>query len=341
MHHKHQYHSSEKFQLESGQHLDNLQLTYHTYGQLNEGKDNVIWVFHALTANSDVMEWWPGLFGDNNLYTPKDFFIICVNTLGSPYGSSCPKSLDFPAFTVRDVVNAQLQLAASLNITQIHTAIGGSFGGYQALEFAYAFPGKIDHLILIATNAKESAWGIAIHEAQRLALESDPTFGQAEGGLAGMKAARGIAMLNYRTAGSFIEQQSDHTEKTDNFRAASYIRYQGDKFVKRFDAACYYYLTKCLDSHNVGRHRGGQQQALRRIKMPTLVIGISSDALVQSRFQKELAAQLHNGTYREIKSDFGHDGFLVEVDKIAEKIIAFYGGNQRRLVDPELTKTVI
>jgi homoserine O-acetyltransferase len=337
----HQYISSEKFQLESGLQLENLKLVYHTFGQLNERKDNVIWVFHALTANSDVLEWWPGLFGPNNLYTPEEFFIICVNTLGSPYGSSCPKDLNFPAFTVRDVVNAQLQLAASLKITQIHTAIGGSFGGYQALEFAYAFPGKIDHLVLIATNAKESAWGIAIHEAQRLALESDPSFGQAGGGLAGMKAARGIAMLNYRTAGSFIEQQSDHTEKTDDFRAASYIRYQGDKFIKRFDALCYYYLTKCLDTHDVGRHRGGQRQALHRIKIPTLVIGISSDALVQSRFQKELAAQLHNGTYREIKSDYGHDGFLVEVEKITEKIVAFYAGNKRSLANNELTQPAI
>ncbi len=330
MNHTKTYDHSNPFILESGQTINNLRIAYHTYGQLNEDKSNVIWVFHAISANSDVMDWWPGLFGNRCLYDPESYFIICANSLGSPYGSSRPNDLDFPQFTLRDVIQAHLVLARHLNIRQIHTIIGGSFGGNQTLEFGYSFQGEIQHMILIASCSRESAWGIAVHEAQRIALQSDSTFGQVGGGEAGMKAARSMAMLTYRTADAFIEQQTDKHEKLDNFRAASYIQYQGDKFVKRFDSLCYYYLTKCLDSHHIGRDRGGESKALASINIPTLIIGISSDVLIPPRFQKFMSEYIPNSNYEEISSDFGHDGFLVETKKITSSIQSFYQKNMIR-----------
>jgi len=311
------------FKLESGNKLDNLTIAYHTFGTLNEQKNNVIWVFHALTANSNVMEWWPGLFGEQDLFNPNEYFIICSNVLGSPYGSTKPTDLNFPFYTVRDVVGAQLLLAKELNIEQIYVAIGGSFGGNQALEFAYSFSGTIEKLILVACAAKESAWGVAIHEAQRLALLADPTFGQKEGGKAGLKAARAVALLTYRTSSAYIAQQTDIDERKDDFKASSYIRYQGEKLVKRFNALSFYYLIKCLDTHHIGRGRGGEVAALKKINAQTLVIGVSTDFLIPTHLSKFMAKHIPDARYKEIDSDFGHDGFLVETAKLTNEISSF------------------
>jgi homoserine O-acetyltransferase len=311
------------FKLESGQQLDSLKIAYSTYGTLNTEITNVVLVFHALTANSDVMSWWQGLFGEEDFFNPKDNFIICANVLGSPYGSSSPDGLDFPEFTVRDVVNAQLLLLEELGIGNIKVLIGGSFGGSQALEFAYSFQGKIENMILIASAASESAWGIAIHESQRLALKADNTFGEAGGGRVGLIAARAIGMLTYRTSGSFIESQSDDDGRVSDFKAASYIRYQANKLEQRFNALSYYYLSQCMDSHNIGRDREGIRNALSLIETRTLVIGIDSDQLLPTHLQKFMVANLPNATYSEIKSSFGHDGFLIETEKLSKVIRKF------------------
>lgn len=318
------YIHNQPFVFESNQSLNNIEIAYSTFGQLNKDRDNVIWVFHAISANSDVMSWWPGLFGDKDMYKPEDYFIICANAIGSPFGSSMPANLEFPSFTIRDVVKAHLLLAEHLGIQRIHTAIGGSFGGYQALEFAYSYPHEIDHLILLASSARESAWGIAIHESQRIALKADPSFGEAGGGQVGMKTARSIAMLTYRTSEGLIKDQTDTDSKLDNFKASSYINYHGDKFVKSFNALSYYYLTKCIDSHNIGRDRGGEIKALQSITIPTLVIGFNSDTLVPVRFQKFLAEHIPKSIFQEFDSKYGHDGFLKETEKIKDSIQKFY-----------------
>ena len=314
---------TEPFKLESGEHIEELQIAYQTYGKLNSEITNVVWVFHALTANADVMSWWPGLFGEDDFFNPKDNFIICANVLGSPYGSTSPQDLDFPEFTIRDVVKAQLLLAEELRIDNIKVVIGGSFGGSQALEFAYSYSGKIENLILVASAALESAWGIAIHEAQRLAISADQTFGKPEGGQEGLKAARAIGMLTYRTADSFIENQTDYDDRTSDFKASSYIRYQAEKLERRFNALSYFYLTKCMDSHNMGRGRGGLLKALSSITARTLVIGINTDQLLPTKLQKFLVNNLRNATYNEINSDFGHDGFLIETEKLTSLIKKF------------------
>ncbi len=314
----------QQFTLESGSIISDLEIAYKTYGTINSERDNIIWVFHAISGDSNVLDWWAELFGTDKLYDPKSYFIICANTLGSPYGSTKPLDSAFPNFTVRDVVQAHMLLAEKLEITHIHTAIGGSFGGYQALEFAYSYTGKINHLILLASSAKESAWGIAIHESQRMALQADTTFGEVDAGIDGMKAARAIAMLTYRTSEDVIEKQTDSENTVDNFKASSYINYHGDKFSKRFDALSFYYLTKCIDTHNIGRNRGGEALALKEIEIPTLVIGFESDKLVPIRFQKFIAEHLPNAIFNGFASEYGHDGFLKEGKKITQSIQNFY-----------------
>src|SRR5579875_1858488 len=168
------------FQLESGKKLRNLEIAYHTFGSLNPEKNNVVWVCHALTANADVFDWWPGLFGEKALFNPEEHFIICANILGSAYGTTNPLSinpkdnepyyLSFPEVTIRDMVKAHQLLAAHLNIQKIEVLIGGSLGGQQALEWAISEPEKINQLIVLASNARHSPWGIAFNESQRLSI---------------------------------------------------------------------------------------------------------------------------------------------------------------------------
>lgn len=312
------------FQFEGGGEIDNLQIAYTTYGEINSDASNVIWVFHALTANSKVLDWWPGLFGEDCLYDPSKYFIVCANIIGSPYGSTCPENLDFPLFSIRDTVRAEIALASQLNIHKIHTLIGGSCGGSQVLEFAYEYTGEVSHMITIAAAAKESPWSIAVHEAQRMALEADPNFGQKSDNIIGLKAARAIGMVTYRTASSLMQKQEDTEEKLDGFKAASYMQYQGQKFAKRFEAVSYHYLTKSLDTHDLGRGRGGYAQALSEIDIPTLVLAIESDILIPASTQKEMSGLIPNAVYREIESLYGHDGFLIEVEKITNEITEFY-----------------
>jgi homoserine O-acetyltransferase len=310
------YKLTEPFVLESGELIQDLKLAYQTFGTLNSSKTNVVWCFHALSANANVLDWWPGLFGKGSYFDPADYFIICVNSIGSPYGSTNPLDHSFPNYTVRDVVKSQLILAQHLDINSIQIAIGGSFGGSQALEFAYSYSGQIKQLIIIAAAAQESPWGIAVHEAQRLALEADSS----EDKIAGLKAARAIGMLTYRTVQSLKDAQQDTDDKTGDFKAASYINYQGEKFTKRFDAWSYYYLTKCLDSHNLGRNRGGTAKALAQIQCPALVIGITSDQLIPISEVKKMTNGIANGQFYEIESNYGHDGFLLETTQITQII---------------------
>ena len=201
--------------------------------------------------------------------------------------------------------------------------MGGSFGGSQALEFAYAFKGNIEQMTLIACAARESAWGIAIHQAQRLAIEADPTFGVEDGGEKGLGAARAIGLLSYRTGDAFVATQTDMDDRLTDHRAASYIDYQAEKLVNRFDAIPYYYLINCLDTHNLGRDRGGVAQALSQIKTRSLILGIDTDQLLPTYLQKEIAEGLPNGKYLEIQSGYGHDGFLIETKQIATNILDF------------------
>ena len=327
------YQHHQAFKLESGKKIAELEIAYHTFGKLNADKSNVVWVCHALTANSDVFEWWAGLFGKKNLFNADEHFIVCANILGSHYGTTNPLSknevtgltfcLSFPQFTIRDMVAAHQLLADHLQISNIDVLIGGSLGGQQALEWAVMEPDKIKNLVVLATNAQHSPWGIAFNESQRLAISADRTFYAAnpKGGLKGLKAARSMALLSYRTYESYVRTQSEVDDaQQDLFKASSYQNYQGEKLVKRFNAYSYWYLTKAMDTHNLGRNRTSVKDALKTIKANTLTIGIRNDFLFPIEEQKFLTEHISKSKYSEISSFYGHDGFLLETQQL-ENII--------------------
>ncbi len=325
------------FPLECGEKLSNLEIAYHTYGKLNDSKDNVVWICHALTANSDAEDWWPGMIGKGCLYDPEEKFIVCANIIGSCYGTTGPLSINrttgrpfyrsFPQVTMRDVVHAHEILRKHLGIEKIHTITGGSIGGQQALEYTIMFPELFDNLVFIASSAAYSPWGIAFSESMRLAIEADASFyeDKPEGGLKGMKTARSIALLSYRNDRIYNKTQAEDTDdKINNFKASSYQNYQGDKLVRRFNAYSYYALLNLSDTHNVGRGRNGKANALKNIEAKVLTIGISSDLLFPTYEQKFVAENVNDGRYVEIDSLYGHDGFLIETEKITQIVREFY-----------------
>ena len=321
-----QFQYKEPFVLETGGILDGLQIAYHTYGTLNESKSNVVWICHALTANSHVTEWWPGIVGKGRVIDPENYFIVCANIIGSCYGSTGPASInpetgipyfiDFPFITIRDMVKAHQLLRQHLGIEKIQLMVGGSMGGYQALEWSVMEPELIDRLFLLATSAKETPWGIAIHTTQRLAIEADATWGHrsVNAGEKGLKAARAIAMLTYRNYETYKQTQTDPDEnKTDHFRASSYIDHQGNKLTRRFNAYSYWFLSKAMDSHNLARNRARDiPSILKTIKHKTLIIGINNDILCPVQEPELLAEHIPDSTLFLINSLYGHDGFLTE-----------------------------
>ncbi len=323
------YNDPAPFNLELGGQFENgICIAYHTYGNLNAERNNVIWVCHALTANSNVADWWKGLFGEGNVFDPSKYFIVCANILGSCYGTTGPRSINpnthepygmhWPLVSVRDWVHAHDRLRRHLGIEHIHLCIGGSCGGHQVLELAYLIPDRIRHLGLLVTSARETAWAIAGHEAQRLAMQADYTLVENDdhSGRAGLRAARGIALLGYRTIEAYIESQTDEDYAVDHFRSSSYIRHQGNKLVNRFYAHSYYHLIKTLDTHNLGRGRGHIYDVLHSIRIPSTVIGIYSDHLIPVSQQEILVRYMPRAKFFAVDSVYGHDGFLIETDQI-------------------------
>lgn len=324
------------FTLESGYRLPGYHLAYHTYGTLNARGDNAVWVFHALTANSDAADWWSGLVGEGKLFDPARYFIVCVNMPGSCYGSIGPLEKipfcselfyhDFPLFTTRDMIRAYQPLREFLRIRKIFVGIGGSMGGQQLLEWAIEEPALFEHIIPLATNAVHSPWGKAFNASQRLCIETDPTWQQRHptAGTDGMKTARSVALLSYRHYQTYAQHQDDGTsEVLLGFRSESYQRYQGEKLARRFNAFSYYRLSQSMDAHNVGRSRGGVVAALGQIEARALVFGIRSDILFPPEEQHFLAEHIAEAEFRLIDSIYGHDGFLLEFDAIQEKVVRF------------------
>jgi homoserine O-acetyltransferase len=327
------FQSQQPFLLEAGGSLPGLTIAYHTWGQLNEDRSNVVWICHALTANSDAVDWWPGLVGTNLVIDPQKYFIVCANIIGSCYGSTGPLSVnpstgqpyyhEFPRVTVRDMVNAHILLRKHLGIEKIFLLMGGSLGGYQALEWPLKEKDVVQNLFLIGTSASESAWGIAIHTTQRLAIEADGTWKESSptAGSKGLKVARGIGILTYRNYDILHQKQTDpDPNKLDDFKASSYINYQGDKLVKRFNAYSYWILTKAMDSHNLARNRAPLEQVLTSITQPMLIIGISTDILCPLHEQRLLHQHISHSTLIEIDSSYGHDGFLIEHERISKLV---------------------
>ena len=316
--------------LECGEVLPSFEVEYTTYGTLSPAKDNVIWVCHALTADSRVADWWPHTVEEGRFLDPERGFVVCANFIGSPYGSTSPVSLNpttgkawrgaFPQVTVRDMVRAHSALAARLGIARVELLIGSSIGGFQVMEWAIAEPEFAKRIALIATCVRSSAWAIAFNESQRMAIEADGTFGDDSptAGAAGMSAARSIALLSYRGAAAYNATQTDtDREKLSGYRATTYQQHQGEKLRRRFDAYCYYRLTQAVDSHDIARGRGvGEAEVLQGIRAKALVVSITSDILFPPEDHRVMVDNIPDVTYRVIESPFGHDGFLVEYEQL-------------------------
>lgn len=325
------------FDLELGAHLPELRIAYHTYGTLSPHRDNVVWVCHALTANSDVAEWWPHTVEEGRFLDPTRYFVVCANVLGSCYGSTGPMQTNlrtgkpwfrsFPRLTMRDVVRAHMLLADHLGIGNIHAMIGSSVGGFQALEWAVMEPYRIGRMVLCATDAYASPWTIALDETQRMAIRADKTFELdiPGGGASGLAAARAIGLLSYRGGEGYNITQRDPDDAYLNpgHRACTYQQYQGKKLVDRFDAYSYMAILDTFDTHNVGRGRGGIDAALATIQAQTMVIGLSTDIIFTPGEMRSLADRIPGAVYRQIDSPFGHDGFLVEADQLNNLIKPF------------------
>lgn len=359
-----EYIHKEKFDFEAGGSVEGLRLVYHVSEPVSGSADigerggdclrgasagrKVVWICHALTANSDAEEWWPELVGPGRLLDTRKYLVVCVNMLGSAYGSSGPSSVpsdflpekdgadespaagrpyyfDFPLITVRDIVRANSLVRRHLGIESIDLLVGGSIGGFQALEWAVMEPDVVKRAVFIACGARVTPWLTAHNESQRMALEADPTFRAAQslkGGEAGLRAARSMALISYRSYRGYNTTQSEPSDDVIFAdRAGSYQRYQGKKLSDRFDAYSYYYLTRSVDSHNLGRGRGGLRAALSSMKCRAVVIGIDSDCLFPVEEQRFIAESVPGAEYHEITSAFGHDGFLLEYAQL-EKIIA-------------------
>ncbi|KAF3939979.1 hypothetical protein ABW19_dt0200564 [Dactylella cylindrospora] len=385
------------FTLESGVTLTDVPVAYKTFGHLAESGDNVMVICHALTGSADVGDWWEPLLGAGKALDTSRFFIVCLNNLGSPYGSVSPVTInpetgerygpEFPIATIRDDVRIHKLVLEDLGIKQVAVVIGGSLGGMICLEWAY-FGDFVRSIVPLATSARHSAWGISWGEAQRQSLYSDPTYDDGyydplRQPVAGLSAARMSALLTYRSRNSFEtrfgrntpdpsrivhqasvrppstpseEHWANHNEgfragkklqsppqspisgepnrkengdgkrkhKTPMFSAQTYLRYQADKFVKRFDANCYIATTRKMDTHDVSRGRASSiPEALALIKQPALVVGIESDGLFTYAEQQELAEYIPNAQLSTIYSPEGHDAFLVEFKTVNEAVVAF------------------
>jgi homoserine O-acetyltransferase len=328
------------FELESGVRLPSLTVAYRSWGRLHPRGDNAVLVCHALTGSADVDRWWGALLGPGRALDPERDFVLCSNVLGSCYGTSGPASARpgggcwgaaFPAFTVRDVVRVQAALVERLGVRRLRLVLGGSLGGMQVLEWALLFPERVGAIVPIAASARHSAWCIALSEAQRQAIYADPRW---RGGAypaddapeAGLAVARQIAMCTYRSRESLEPRFSRESDAEAGFAVASWLRHHGRALVERFDAASYVALTRAMDTHDVGRGRGGWREALGTVRAPALVVAVDSDVLYPPVEQAELAAALPNGRLARLRSPHGHDAFLIEADEVNRLVAEFRAG---------------
>eukprot|EP00941_MAST-03F_sp_MAST-3F-sp1_P005732 g5732.t1 len=333
---------AKNFALDSGEVLEEARVRYKTWGTLNEEKDNVLVVCHALTGNADVSSWWGDFLGHGKPFDLDKYFVVCANMLGSCYGSSGPKDvnpstgkpfgLTFPRTTVRDSVRLHSQMVREgLGAKRVACAIGGSLGGMQVLEWMLLGSDFVKAGIPMACGAHHHAWQIAISEAQRQAIYADPLWENGQYDLenpphSGLSVARQIAMISYRTHSAYEtkfgrELQPDSVNE-QTFAVEGYLRHQGKKFLPRFDPASYVRMTQMMDTHNVaaGEAEGRGETAaevLSKIKQPALIVSISSDVLYPVAEQEFLAKHIPNSQLELIESPEGHDGFLLEQGPIS------------------------
>ncbi|WP_394289139.1 homoserine O-acetyltransferase [Microbacterium sp.] len=349
------------FRTEGGAELPGIRIAYETWGELSPARDNAVLVLHALTGDSHVLGdagpghptegWWGDIVGPGAPIDTERWFVIAPNILGGCQGSTGPSSIApdgyewasrFPFLTIRDQVAAQELLADALGIDVWAAVIGGSMGGMHALEWAVSTPERVDRLAVLCSPPTTTADQVALNSVQLEAIQIDPRFaggdyydaGDGNGPHRGLALARRMALLNYRTPTELNQRfqrswQSDKDPSGHGGRYAveSYLDFHGNRFTRRFDANTYLTLVDAMNSHDVGRGRGGVDDALARVTARTLVLGVDSDRL----FPVEGQHRIHRGIPTTIdeetvilSSDFGHDGFLIET--------AAVGGHLRRLL---------
>jgi homoserine O-acetyltransferase len=351
------------FAFESGGTLPHLRIAYESWGTLNPAKDNAVLILHALTGDSHVIGtaehghptpgWWETVVGRGKAVDTDRWFVVAPNMLGGCQGTTGPASLApdgsewgprFPFTSIRDQVAAQALLADQLGIGRWAAVIGGSMGGMQSLEWAATFPERVERLAVIAAPPRSTADQIALNSVQIEAIRTDPLFqggdyydaADGDGPHRGLALARRMALLNYRSPNELNArfERSWQSEISPlgaggRFAVESYLDFHGNKFTRRFDANSYITLVEAMNSHDVGRDRGGLEPALAAVTARTLVLGIDSDRLFPLEGQYEIAAHLPGNIDGEtavvIKSEFGHDAFLIEGEAVGREV--------RRLLD--------
>ena len=346
--------------LESGRILEPYELIYETYGSLNSDKSNVIVVCHALTGShhaAGIYEgerkagWWDDMIGGGKPIDTNNFFVICVNTIGSCFGSTGPLSpkypssdlyrLKFPVITITDMVRAQRILFDRLGIHKAYAVIGGSMGGMQALCFAIEHPNFASKHILLASTYATGPWAIAFNKVAREAVINDPSFKGGlydpteikESGLSGLSVGRMCGYISYLSPYSMEKKFSRNYVQTDGlyelfgrFEVERYLDYNGLNFVNWFDPLSFLYITKAINIFDATRNFDSLQDSLSRIKSELTLISFSSDLLFLPREMEEIHQTMCDigksglSKYIEIKSDYGHDAFLVEIDKFAHHV---------------------
>ncbi len=357
------------FALEGGGCLSEVTVAYESWGVLDETGSNAVLVCHALTGDSHAAGpsgpghpeggWWDDLIGPGRALDTDRYFVVCSNVLGGCQGTTGPSSIDpatgrpyastFPTVTMRDLVRVQAKLGDALGVNQWVTAIGGSMGGMYVLEWALMFPERVRSIIPLATTAAASSLQIAWSAVGRLALATDPNFNGGEyydapdgkGPWMGLATARQIAQVTYRTGEVFEERFGRELFDPHNefdlwgrFQMESYLDHHGAKLVRRFDANSYLVLNRAMDLHDVGRGRGGIDRALGGLSIPSLTASITSDMLYPPHQQEHLHRVITaaGGESRRIVVDSpqGHDGFLLEHEKLGEHIAEFLAEIERR-----------
>jgi homoserine O-acetyltransferase len=337
----------EELDLESGKKLKNITLAYETYGQLNKNKNNAILVCHALTGDAHAAGWhegdkkagwWDMIIGPGKCLDTEKYFIICSNVLGGCKGSTGPASinpqtkkpygLDFPLITIKDMINAQKELIDYLEIEKLLAVIGGSMGGLQVLQWCVSYPEMVKMGIPIATTALSSPQQIAFNEVGRRAIISDPEWNEGDyyhknAPKNGLSLARMIGHITYLSSESMyqkfgrrLQDKEEYSFDFDlDFEVESYLHYQGESFVKRFDANSYLYITKAVDYFDLTSN-GSLAEGLKNIKAKIMVISVDSDWLYTPEESEEIVMALNANeidvSYFEIKSPYGHDAFLLE-----------------------------
>jgi homoserine O-acetyltransferase len=349
------------FVFESGASIPELRIRYETYGHLNAAGDNAILICHALSGdhhcagvyglNDRKSGWWNHMVGPGKPIDTSRYFVVCSNCIGGCQGSVGPSSinpqtgrrynLEFPALTVGDMVRAQALLMDHLEIGQLHAVIGGSMGGMQTLEWITRYPQRVRNYIALATGARHTAQAIAFNDTGRQAIISDPAWNDGDysadaGPTQGLSVARMMAHITYLSdkgmqnkfgrARRLVEKPASGHFAVE-FEVESYLRYQGQSFVNRFDANTYLYFTKALDQYDLYGPDENLEDALSVVTASGLVVGFTSDWLYPPRGNREIVEALlrlgKDATYAELAMDFGHDSFLIESQDLYALIRTF------------------